>query len=343
MTMIQAANDDNGPRGLPGALLRRVRMLRALLLVLLVLIAMLAVGSVTFVMVARLVMDVRMPLGAYVGLVTALGMLTGVFLLLAFVRHRLSASAQSAHDRPIPTELPLRHASGAPAVPLPPPPLQDRTGATPDRTDPHGPALSLRAVLALLETQGAVALPGALSGASARWQARRRRLVGTMLAIGAAGAVILLAGIALRAVSAWAALIPAGFLLCFAGLAGWGLAAILGQTMAARLRAERLPVAIDRRGTTLRGIGPVPWGDVAAPERVRVRVKNDIGGECTVMPLTPIGYARVNAHAATNKNLVGPKPYLRFDVPYLLLPGVEGLTEDEVLHLFRAAHERFTR
>lgn len=41
--------------------------------------------------------------------------------------------------------------------------------------------------------------------------------------------------------------------------------------------------------------------------------------------------------------LVGPKPYLRFDVPSLLLPGIDGLTEQEVMQLFGVAYEMHGR
>ncbi|QZY50850.1 hypothetical protein [Leucobacter tenebrionis] len=102
-------------------------------------------------------------------------------------------------------------------------------------------------------------------------------------------------------------------------------------------------MTIDPHGVTLRGIGPLPWSWLAPPERRRVPVKNDIGGDCTLMPLTPAGHAAVNAQPGWWKHLVGPKPYLRVDIPYLLLPGIEGFTEEETLHLFRIAHERFAR
>ncbi|MBL3686227.1 hypothetical protein D3248_04575 [Leucobacter zeae] len=205
----------------------------------------------------------------------------------------------------------------------------------------EGAPTALQDALRQLEQHGAASLPGRRSDTVLRWKRRRRVLTGTMLAMGGAGVLACIVGLALREVGVWALLIPIGFLLAFAGLLSGALTVLAGRLMAGRLRAEDQPVMIDPRGIALRGIGPIPWNWVGPPERRHVRVKNDIGGACTIMPLTPEGRAAVNAQAGWWMRFVGPKPYLRFDVPYLLLPGIAGLGENETLQLFRVAHERF--
>lgn len=201
----------------------------------------------------------------------------------------------------------------------------------------------LDGVLGQLHHHGAVSLPGSWAGATARWLRRRRILMGTMFGISGTGVLTVVLGLALRNVGVWALLIPLGSLLAFVGLMGGAIAGLLGRLMRDRLGAERQPVLIDQQGVTLRGIGPLPWRFLGPPARLHVRVKNDIGGACTLMPLTPEGHRVVNAQAGPWRALVGPRPYLRTEIPYLLLPGIEGLSEDEVVQLFQYAHERYAR
>ncbi|MEH0974575.1 hypothetical protein V6U77_25925 [Micromonospora sp. CPCC 205546] len=194
-----------------------------------------------------------------------------------------------------------------------------------------------------LHVHGAVSLPGRRSDPVIRWLKRRRLFIGISLGIMGLGVLVLIAGIALRQVGVWALGIPIGAFLVFVGVVYLGVVLMTGRLMGGRVRAETQPVVIDATGIILRGIGPIPWSDVAPPERRRIPVKNDIGGLCTVMPLTEQGHARVNSQLGWWTNLVGPKPYLRWDLPYLLLPGIDGLSEDETVHLFRIARERYAR
>ncbi|GAA3651315.1 hypothetical protein [Microbacterium marinilacus] len=196
-------------------------------------------------------------------------------------------------------------------------------------------------ILQQLEAAGGVSVPGAPAGATARWLRRRTAMYAACVGAITVGAVALATGLLLRDDGVWALLILFGAFLGFVGLAGVGGLALASRLLRGRLRAEREPVSLDPRGVTLRGIGPIPWSHLLPPERRQVRVKNDIGGRCTVMPLTPVGHAVVNRQAGWWANRVGPKPYLRPDIPYLLLPGVEGLTEGEALQLFASAHQRF--
>lgn len=50
---------------------------------------------------------------------------------------------------------------------------------------------------------------------------------------------------------------------------------------------------------------------------------------------------RLAAHPPTVPLVVGPKRHLAVHVRHLLLPGIEGMSEDEVVHLFTGAHRRF--
>ncbi len=205
-----------------------------------------------------------------------------------------------------------------------------------------GPVLLAQSVR-LLETHGCVRLAGAYSGATARWVKRRRAIIPVSLAVGAVGLLLIIAGILLARSGAWILLVPLGGFLCFVGVLNAGVLALHVHAYRGRLEAELGPVVIDARGIVARGVGPIPWGHLGAPEWRRVWTRMDIGGICTVMPLTPEGFARVNEQPSWWRTRIGPQPYLAFNIPYLLLPGVAGLSEEEGLQLFAAAHRRFAR
>lgn len=205
------------------------------------------------------------------------------------------------------------------------------------------PGVDLQGALAQLDARGELTLPGRPADVTLRWIRRRNRLRACAITTLGVGVLLAVLGGVLRDSGIWALAVPVGGFLAFLGATWMGLVFMLRRFVTPRLVAESHPVTIDWRGVVLRGIGPIPWADVAPPQRVRVRVKNDIGGVCTVMPFTRQGYSRVNAQPGWWTNLAGPKPYLRFDIPYLLLPGIDGLTEEETLHLFQIAHERFAR
>lgn len=203
-----------------------------------------------------------------------------------------------------------------------------------------GPAL-LAQSLRILETHGGVQLAGAYSGATARWVKQRRVIIPTSLTVAAVGLVLMIVGILLMRAGAWGLLIPIGGMLCFVGVLHAGVLAMHVHAYRNRLETESGPVVIDARGIIVRGIGPIPWHHVGPPEWRHVWTRVDIGGRSTVMPLTPEGLARINEQPGWWRMRVGPQPYLSFTIPYLLLPGVVGLSDDEVLHLFAVAHQRF--
>lgn len=169
----------------------------------------------------------------------------------------------------------------------------------------------LQAALAALGARGAVQLPGRPSDLTSRWLRRRRIALAVMAGVAVLGVAALATGIALAHVGAWA------------------LVAVLGAA---------LPVVLGPDGVVLRGIGPIPWGDLAPPVSQRILVKNDIGGTGAFMPLTPVGRERANAQPTWWTQRVGPRPYLHVEVSHLLLPGIDGLTEADTMELFRAAH-----
>lgn len=196
------------------------------------------------------------------------------------------------------------------------------------------------AVHRLRET-GHVTLPGRESAPLKRWLRGRRRLAIASGIVTGVGLVAFIVGLALHDVGSWPLAILIGAFVTFTGLVVLIVVIAGNQLMRGRIRAETQPVSITPAGVTLRGIGPIPWSDLARPERRNIVVRSDVGGRCTVMPLTHQGHARANAQPNGSTHLIGPKPYLRFDVPYLLLPGIAGLTEDETLELFRIAHQRY--
>lgn len=193
-----------------------------------------------------------------------------------------------------------------------------------------------------LAAGGHVHLVGTESDATARWLKRRRAQRTVYVVSSALGIAAILIGIAFHEFAGWMLLILAGFFAALFGLVGTAVLAAHSRMMRPRALSEREPVVLSPQGAALRGIGPVPWHHLEPPRRTRVPVKNDIGGDCLVMTFTPEGHAFANQRAGWWSNRIGPKPYLRLGIPHLLLPGIEGLSDDDVMELFRLAHRMFT-
>lgn len=202
-------------------------------------------------------------------------------------------------------------------------------------------APSVHEVLHHLHSHGWVSLPGGPSEPFRRMLRARRRWVWLYGGLAGVGAIAAVVGLTLRDAGFSPLLIVFGGIFVVMG----GMAAVLMWALIHALEGRRLaeyePVVLDAAGIRLRGIGLIPWVDVAPPERRRILTKNDVGGVCAVMPLTASGHARVNASMAAWTQLVGPRPYLQLKVPHLLLPGIDGLTEEEARMLFGAAHQWF--
>src|SRR5690606_24431111 len=100
----------------------------------------------------------------------------------------------------------------------------------------HAPGF--KAALAALHARGAVQLPGRPSHLPSRGLRRRRIALAVMAGVAVLGVAALATGIALAHVGAWA------------------LVAVLGAALLFVLGPD---------GVVLRGIGPIPWGDLAPP------------------------------------------------------------------------------
>lgn len=200
-----------------------------------------------------------------------------------------------------------------------------------------GPA----AALDQLRTQGHVTLPGRMSDAYEKLHRRRRRILPIALGVAGLGLAMIIAVVALGRFELMIFTLVGGFLIVFSIiLALIGVLSV--QLTKDRVRAASEPVTLDETGIRLRGIGPIPWLDVAPPQIQRIWTKNDIHGWCAVMPLTRSGWERVNRTPGMPAALIGPRPYLHLFVPYLLVPGIEGFSQEETVELFRFAHEHFT-
>ncbi|MDN6193347.1 MAG: hypothetical protein L0J32_15795, partial [Brevibacterium sp.] len=200
----------------------------------------------------------------------------------------------------------------------------------------------LSSILQRLDFQGSVTLPGQPSEPLSRWRRRRSSAIRISFSGAGVGVALIITGVILHDVGFWSLSIILGALLAVLGLLVELILVGVGQLWHERIGSEELPVRLDALGVSLRGIGPIPWVDLRAPERRYVPVKNDIGGRCTVMPLTQRAQARVRAQPGDWKLRLGPRPYLRFDQPFLLLPGIQDLSEDEVVRLFNHAWSTFS-
>ena len=207
--------------------------------------------------------------------------------------------------------------------------------------DPHHLSDRVQQILQQIDAHGRAQLAGTESGTVVRWLKHRRVQRVVYVVALALGIVALIVGLVFHEFGVWGLLFLIGAFVAFLSLVGLGVLAAHSRMMRGRLLSEHEPVVLSAQGIALRGIGPIPWSHLEPPRRTRVPVKNDIGGDCLVMTFTPEGHAFANQRPGRWSNRIGPKPYLRFDFPHLLLPGIEGLGEDETVELFRVAHRRF--
>ncbi|MCW4459752.1 hypothetical protein [Microbacterium sp. MPKO10] len=210
-------------------------------------------------------------------------------------------------------------------------------------TDSYASTGLLANALQQLHAHGTISLTGRPTGPNERWRKRQKTILLVFSIISMIGTVTMITGIIVRGTVGYLLLVPLGGFVMFVGGVSSFAIALVGGAQRSRVRADLQPVVLDAWGIRLRGFGPIPWGDVGPPEYRRIMTKNEPGGMCAVMPLTPVGHARVNALPVSIRVLVGPKPYLRLDVPYLLLPGIEGYTEADVIQLFGTARDMFNR
>ena len=193
-----------------------------------------------------------------------------------------------------------------------------------------------------LYRHGSIVLQGAKSRAQRKWERRRRNGVFICLGIGALGVIALVAGLLLSRIhEAWALLIVFGPFLMFIGFVAAGIATLVFKLHRYRAAAEQQPVVLNPHGIWLRGIGPIGWHEVQPPMYRMIFSKNDVMGRLPVMPLTEVGQARLNQNPSSSTLLVGPVPYLHLQVPYMLLPGIDGFSEADTMELFQVAYGLF--
>lgn len=215
---------------------------------------------------------------------------------------------------------------------------------------PHVPARPdpVPAALATLRRDGVVVLPGAHPAAVHDVGVRGRGLVTAGIVLGSLGAVLLLVGVTARVVAlftddldVWALfslLVFPGILLLTTGGALWLGSLLMRLNVQRRSAADPLPVVLEREGFRVRGAA-IAWTDVEAPLIASLTVRGDVSGRMAVMPLTERGRRRINAWPFEARELVGPREYLRSQVRYALLPGIQGYTEAEVMRVFGEARE----
>lgn len=200
----------------------------------------------------------------------------------------------------------------------------------------------LSSILQCLDIHGTVTLPGQPSEPLSPWRRKRSRAIRISFAGAGAGVLLIIAGVILRDVGLWSLSLNLGGFLAVLGLLVGLILIGVGRLWRDRIGSEHLPVRLDAFGVSLRGIGPIPWVHLRAPERLYVPVKNDFGGRCTVMPLTQRAQTQVRTQPGDWQLRLGPRSYLRFDRPFLLLPGVEGLSEAEIVRLFHHAWSKYS-
>ncbi|MGP5072766.1 hypothetical protein ACTXOR_11250 [Arthrobacter rhombi] len=104
-------------------------------------------------------------------------------------------------------------------------------------------------------------------------------------------------------------------------------------------------VRLEARGMTLRGIGPIPWEDFGAAQSVMVRSEHSGGYTLrAVMPLTASGLFNVNTRMSRRlRRYVSPAlgPFWNRHHRWIYVPGVEEMSEGDVMELINTAHWMF--
>lgn len=206
---------------------------------------------------------------------------------------------------------------------------------------PHHLSDRVQQILQQIDVRGGAQLAGTNSGTVARWLKHLRVQRVVLVVALTLSIVAAIVGLVFHEFGVWGLLFLIGVLVAFLSLVGLGVLAAHSRMMRGRLLSEHEPVVLSAQGIALRGIGPIPWSHLEPPRRTRIPVKNDIGGDCLVMTFTPEGHAFANQRPGWWSNRIGPKPYLRFGFPHLLLPGIKGLSDEEVMELFHLVHRRF--
>ncbi|WP_417216206.1 hypothetical protein [Arthrobacter sp.] len=202
---------------------------------------------------------------------------------------------------------------------------------------------SFDGAMGTLQSTGAVRMPGR----KAAWSRATRWLLLVLICFVCLLPVVLVVVL----VATWGQFqIGVGTIMGFLGflvmLAGALTLVVWGYRRHTTSSAQELQdVTLDASGLTLRGIGPIPWQDFG-PADYRM-VRSEHGSAFTrraVMPLTPSGLVMVNERTPLAlRSRISPATGAFWKARHLniYVPGVEGMTEGEVMQLINTAHWMF--
>lgn len=189
-----------------------------------------------------------------------------------------------------------------------------------------------------------------LQGKPAKWSNTVRVLLYVLI-----GVVVLL-GIGSIVVTAWVAsasgrvgvfTIIGPLIVCamVAAFVVWIRRGLSSQNEYREHEAES--VTLNAHGLTLRGVGPIPWVDFGPAGRRLVPAERNSGyTPRAVMELTPSGSVNVNERLAPDlRARLSPPigPSWNRHHRYIYVPGVEGLSQREVIQLINAGRDMFGR
>lgn len=107
---------------------------------------------------------------------------------------------------------------------------------------------------------------------------------------------------------------------------------------------EEVPVTMDTSGLTMRGVGPIPWSDFGPAMHKLLPAEFGRGVSATaILPLTERGVATFNQYVPLElSQRVTPIRIAHRAHRYLDVPGIQGLSEREVMDLINTAHYKFS-
>lgn len=106
---------------------------------------------------------------------------------------------------------------------------------------------------------------------------------------------------------------------------------------------EQVPVTMDPNGLTMRGVGPIAWSDFGPAMHKLLPAEFGHGlSASAVLPLTDRGIVMMNQHMPPDlSQRVTPIRVAGGHSRYLEVPGIQGLSQREVMDLINAAHRVF--
>ncbi|MFF2653908.1 hypothetical protein [Streptomyces sp. NPDC058045] len=186
-----------------------------------------------------------------------------------------------------------------------------------------------------VQTTGGVMLKGAPSSDTGALRVLTTVLIGLVLTVAVGGLVFvpiaLTSGVRFTVASVF------GIITVYALLAALVARLVFARRGQGRYaEIERLPVSLDAAGLTLRGVGPIPWGDFA-PAQYDLVINKSSGNYTrrAILRLSDSGLIAVNQHLpAELRERLGPSGNI-WDRRHrwIAVPGVEALHEREVMQL----------